>query len=248
MRLCLYRTVVGILAAEIVNILQAFRAWNKRKLFMPSNAEAPIIIPDLYSQLELPVRDVALTRAQAELIYSILKQTGITRTLEVGFAYGCSAAYIISATDSPHYVIDPLQEKDWDNVGLKNLKALQLDQHLRFQPDFSHNAMPALLKEGHRFDFILIDGDHRFDGIMNDFFYADMLLNGGGYIMFDDLWLRATQLVRDWITTNRTDYVAIDLPNDDPAYQQLLLFQKVSGDDRAWDHFVEFYKAPAPLK
>jgi predicted O-methyltransferase YrrM len=220
-------------------------APNEPTHFMSAYDEDAIVIPDIYSQLELPVREVSLFRLQAELIYSILKQTGITKTLEVGFAYGCSAAHIISATDSPHYAIDPFQTKHWDNVGLKNLKTLKLDHHLRFLPDFAHNAMPALLKEGQRFDFILIDGDHRYDGIMNDFFYADKLLNEGGYVMFDDVFLRATQVVRDWILTNRADYMPIDLPNDDITYQELLLFQKVrGGDERVWDHFVEFYEGP----
>lgn len=199
-----------------------------------------IVVPDIYEQLDITVKPVSLFRLQAELIYVILKQTGITKTLEVGFAYGCSAAYIISATHSPHYVIDPFQDH-FGNLGIKNLKSLKLDQHLRFLPDFSHNALPDLLKQGLRFDFVLIDGDHKFDTIMIDFFYVDKLLNHGGYVLFDDLYLRATQVVIDWIDTNRPDYKRIELPNDDDQYDQLVLFQKTGEDKRTWDHFSEFY-------
>ena len=204
-------------------------------------------IPDLYSQLNIEERLVSLSKEEAELIYIILTQTEVKKTLEIGFAYGCSAAYIISATNSIHYAIDAKQEERWNNLGIKNLEKLKLDHHLRLQHDWSHNALPELLKQGLKFDFVLIDGDHKFDGIMNDFYYVDLLLNFGGYVLFDDLYMKSTQIVVNWITTNRLDYKQIDLP-DGRVYGNFALFQKVDIDERTWEHFNEFRNEECPYK
>ena len=194
--------------------------------------------PNLYSQLNIKRQLVSLTQEEAELIYSFLKQRGIKKTLEVGLAYGCSAAYIISATQSTHYAIDVGQSSEWRNQGIENLEKLELDHHLKLLQDFSHNALPELLKQGLKFDFALIDGDHKFDGIINDFYYVDLLLNESGYVFFDDLWMTASQIVINWITTNRLDYKRISLSDD--KYFNLACFQKIGGYPRDWDHFNEF--------
>ena len=205
-----------------------------------------IIIPDLYSKLNIERRLVSLTKEEAEFIYTFLQQTGIKKTLEIGLAYGCSAAYIISATESTHYAIDKYQRSVWENVGIENLEILALDHHLKLQCDWSHNALPALLNRGLNFDFVFIDGDHKFDGIMNDFYYVDLLLNRKGYVLFDDLWMKATQIVVNWIDTNRLDYKRIQLTEDE--YTNFALYQKIGGYPRDWDHFNEFRLEGCPYR
>jgi predicted O-methyltransferase YrrM len=205
-----------------------------------------ITIPDLYSQLNIERRPVSLTKAEAEFIYVLLKQTGIKKTLEIGLAYGCSAAYIIAASESQHHAIDKEQSKIWKNLGIENLEMLNLDHHLKLQEDWSHNALPKLLSQGLNFDFVFIDGDHKFDGIMNDFYYVDLLLNENGYVLFDDLWMKATQIVVNWMETNRLDYKRIDLTRDE--HGNFALFQKIGGYERDWDHFNEFRHEKCPYK
>ena len=48
---------------------------------------------------------------------------------------------------------------------------------LDFRRDFSHNVLPQLAQEGRKFEFIFIDGDHKFDGILVDFYYAVVLVS-----------------------------------------------------------------------
>lgn len=211
-----------------------------------------LIFPQLYDKLTLSKKEVSLSKLQAEFIYFFLKETEITKTLEVGFCYGCSTAYIISATQSKHYAIDPHQELAWKNEGIKNLQGLDLYKYLILEEDFSHNALPKLIKEGVDIDFAFIDGDHKFDTIIIDFFYVDLLMNIGGYILLDDNWMPSTQLAIEWIRTNRSDYQEIELPANVESipyrdnYSNLVMFQKVGLDERQWDHFKDFY--PGELK
>jgi len=168
-------------------------------------------------------------------LYHFIKENKLKKTLEIGFANGRSAAYIISSTQSKHIVIDPFQKKEYDNVGLKNIEDLGLSQYLQFENDFSHNVLPRLHSGGEKIDFAFIDGDHRFDYTLLDFFYLDLLLEEGGYVIFDDIWMGSVQWVASFIETNRKDYKKIHL-----SIPNMVGFQKLREDYRLWAHFREF--------
>lgn len=175
----------------------------------------------------------SISKKDGEFIYNFLKNKKIKKTLETGFGSGISTAYIISATKSNHIAIDPFEKKNFNNLGLENIKKLGLSKFLRLEKDFSHNVLPKLLDEGIKIDFAFIDGMHLFDYIMLDLFYIDKLLNNNGYILFHDNWMPSTRLVSDWIKKNRKDYKLIH-----ESYT-LLLFQKINKDIRKWNHFIE---------
>ncbi len=185
----------------------------------------------------IPPEDKAssVKTAEAEFIYGFLRERGISSTLEIGFAYAKSASHIIAATQSMHIVIDPFQE-NYQNLGLANIKSLGFEKYLTFHNDYSHSILPQLVKETRQFEFIFIDGDHKFDGEFIDFYYADLLLKEGGYILMHDTWMRSTQLVASFIKTNRKDYKYIKT-----SLRNFALFQKDGVNARNGMHFKEFY-------
>ncbi len=189
-------------------------------------------------QLTIPQEDstTPVKPVEALTIYDLLKSKGITKTLEIGFAYGRSASHIMAATNSPHIAMDPFQDH-YQNLGVQNVKTLGLSDQLELIRDFSHSVLPRFMEEGRKFEFIFIDGDHKFDGIFVDFYYSDFLIDEGGYLMFHDTWMRSTQLVLQFIRDNRKDYKEVPVPNKNMA-----LFTKVNKkDDRDGMHFKEFY-------
>jgi hypothetical protein len=97
-------------------------------------------------------------------------------------------------------------------------------------------VLPQLLGENRRFEFIFIDGDHKYDGILLDFYYSDLLLEQGGYVMLHDTWMRSTQLVMSFIRRNKRNYHYVKTP-----LRNLALFQKQGEDTRNWMFFREFY-------
>lgn len=187
--------------------------------------------------LDIPKEDeaTAVDDARGYFLYELIREHGLRRTLEIGFAYGKSGAYIMSATRSRHVAIDPWQAS-FDDRGLKNIEKLGLGAELVLHRDYSHAVLPALLKAGERFDFVFIDGDHKFDSIFVDFYYADLLLERGGFIVLDDTWMRSTSLVASFVASNRRDY-----RQHAAAAQNVAVFQKVGTDHRDWAHFREFY-------
>lgn len=177
----------------------------------------------------------SIKTVEAEFIYDFIIKNKITNTLEIGFAYAKSASHIIAATRNKHIVIDPFQE-NYQNLGVKNIESLKLDSYLVLHNDYSHNVLPQLVQEKKSFDFIFIDGDHKFDGEFIDFYYSDMLLEKEGYILMHDTWMRSTQLVLSFIKSNRKDYRYIKTP-----LRNLALFQKIGEDSRNGMFFKEFY-------
>ena len=196
---------------------------------------------EINSQLTIPPEDSAspIKSNEAEFIYNFLKEKRLSKTLETGFAYAKSASHIMAATRSRHIAIDPFQER-YQYLGKENIKALDLDHFLELHEDYSHQVLPKLLDRKEKFDFIFIDGDHKFDGIFVDFYYTDLLLEKGGYILLHDTWMRSTQLVIAFIKKNRKDYLYQKTP-----CRNFALFQKVSEDDRNGMHYKEFFTLKA---
>jgi predicted O-methyltransferase YrrM len=90
-------------------------------------------------------------------------------SIEIGLAYGYSALHICEALlqgDEPdvrHVVIDPWQsaETGFSGGGLENLKNAGVYDMIECYEEESQLALPRLLKEGRKFDFAFIDGNHR---------------------------------------------------------------------------------------
>jgi len=196
---------------------------------------------EINSKLTIPAEDSAspIKSNEAEFIYDFLKEKGLTKTLETGFAYAKSASHIVAATRSRHIAIDPFQDH-YQNLGKVNMKALGLDPFLELHEDYSHHVLPRLVDRKQKFDFIFIDGDHKFDGIFVDFYFSDLLLEKGGYILLHDTWMRSTQLAISFIKKNRKDYLCQKTP-----FRNLALFQKVSEDSRDGMHYQEFFTLKA---
>jgi predicted O-methyltransferase YrrM len=129
--------------------------------------------------------------AEGEYLHHLISSDGsITKTLEVGCAFGLSSLHICEALrDRPrasHTIIDPKQMDVWHGVGVAHLERAGIDFFdLISEP--SELALPNLLRrQPGSFDFAFIDGWHTFDQTMLDIFYANRLVRVGGYIVIDD--------------------------------------------------------------
>lgn len=178
-----------------------------------------------------------ISAAQGMLLNQIASLPDIKKSLEIGFAYGFSTIYILEALlgkeGSTHVAIDPFEDSDWGGVGLKLVKQFGYN-NFRWIKDYSIHELSKLIQKNSRFDLIYIDGNHRFDDVLTDFYLSDQVLNVGGYLVLDDMWMPSIQNVEKFIITNRA-YGKVNQPVANAA-----VFQKLSNDSRDWDHFIEF--------
>jgi len=192
----------------------------------------------LYSKLNIKptARHTALSQDEAEYLYRFIKRKKIIRTLEIGLAFGCSTAHIMTATRHLHYAIDPYQNSHkYQNLGLKNLQKLKLEHFLKFFPQHSQQVLPQLVDKQLQFDLIFHDGSHKFDDIFVDFFYSDLLLPLEKYIIFHDAPSPSVQMLESWITTNKTNYQSLR-----SKFDTLLIYKKTGHDRRKWHDFAPF--------
>jgi predicted O-methyltransferase YrrM len=129
--------------------------------------------------------------AEGDYLYRLISSDcSITKTLEVGCAFGLSSLHICEALrnrpGASHLIIDPRQMDVWHGVGVAHLERAGIGFfNLISEP--SELALPDLLrKQPGSFDLIFIDGWHTFDQTMLDMFYANRLVRIGGYIVIDD--------------------------------------------------------------
>lgn len=189
---------------------------------------------NIYEQLEVPQGLYSIPKHNGITIYDFILKNGIKSTIETGFCWGVSTAYIMAATQSSHIAIDPFQKTYWKSTGINNLEKVGLKNNLILEEDYSHFVLPRLAKEAMKFDFAFIDGNHLFDYCFIDLYYMDLMIEQGGYICFDDIhYFPSVAKVADWLVKNK-------------AYQQcaaddrLVFYQKIGEESREGKHFVDF--------
>ena len=143
-----------------------------------------------------------ITPDEGALMTSLIKEHRVSRSLEIGCAYGLSSLHICGAlegTGEPrHTIIDPYQSTEWFGIGMNNLRRSGYD-FVEFIEQPSEHALPDLIRAGRIYQFALIDGYHTFDQTLVDFYYVNRLLENGGVVVLDDVHLPAVRKVARFV-------------------------------------------------
>jgi predicted O-methyltransferase YrrM len=185
-------------------------------------------------------KSTRISAEQGMWIYELCRRVRPERTLEIGLAYGFSTLFFFAAHQENgsgrHTAIDPLQcSSDFHGIGLQRARQFGMEESFRWIQEMSVVAVPALYKEGLRFEVIFIDGDHRFDSVLADFTLCDLICSDGGYVIFDDMWMPSIQKAVAFIDHNRPDYIKEKTP-----VSNISVYRKLGPDKRDWRHFVDF--------
>jgi predicted O-methyltransferase YrrM len=160
-------------------------------------------------------------------------------TLEIGCAYGFSTVFFLAAIAKNgaggHTAIDPFQRTDWHGTGVANVRAVGAESWFRLIEERSDRAATDLARKNASFDIIFIDGNHRLDDALVDFYLYAPLCKPEGLIILDDMWMNSIQTAASFIRSNRTDFVEVPT-----ALPRLCVFKRVGDDLRPWDHFQPF--------
>jgi predicted O-methyltransferase YrrM len=146
-----------------------------------------------------------LTWPDAGLLARIVTARAPTQCLEIGLANGVSSLAILESMPPGGSLvsIDPYQSTEWRGAGIDNIESAGYAARHTLIEEPDYLALPQLVAEGRRFDLVFIDGWHSFDYVMLDAFYADILLQSGGVVGFDDCEMPATRKALRFLTTHR---------------------------------------------
>eukprot|EP00041_Stephanoeca_diplocostata_P015291 m.291696 g.291696 ORF g.291696 m.291696 type:complete len:402 (-) comp19984_c0_seq1:293-1498(-) len=190
----------------------------------------------------------------AALLNTIVRKHHMTRTVEVGFACGISAASIATAHHTlatqpakhdrkmgktgRHYAIDPaagdatheLQRTAYKGAGQRLIRTLGLEEYFHLLPVPSHQGLSTLLSDhgAASFQMVFIDGMHLFDFVIMEMYYADKLLSVGGFLVFDDVQMPGVQEAVLFVLQNR-HYAVV---NCFDVEKRITILRKTQQDDR----------------
>jgi len=177
---------------------------------------------------------------EGNFLYNIINEYKLKRCLEVGMAYGISSMYILlglkklKKDDIKLDSIDPFQETQWNNFGVKLIKKIKMEKYHKLYEDKSYIILPKLLEKKNEYDLIFIDGWHTFDYTLLDFFYANLLLRKGGIIVIDDAYHQGVNKCLRYLDSNYKNYKRIKSPSTIGAYE------KIGDDEREWSFHTNF--------
>ena len=143
---------------------------------------------ELISQLSkiTSKKNLPVTRAEeGQVLFDIVRSKPACRCLEVGFATGSTAAFMLRAGGIVTS-IDYAQEKDWGNMGRKLIAELGWSGGHELIEDNAVFALPAYLKAERSYDLVYIDCWKTFDIQCLLLYYASRLTAKGGMIVIDD--------------------------------------------------------------
>lgn len=175
---------------------------------------------------------------QGAAMHRLMRSHSVRRSLEIGLANGFSAVWMLDALrarrNALHIAIDPYQKTLFRGVGITQAKRLSPGARFQWIEDFSIHALSDLIRKNEKFDFIFIDGNHRFDDVIVDFYLSDQIMRSGGLIAFDDMWMSSVRTAINFIVNNRS-YEIVPQPAEN-----MKVLRKTRDDDRDWRHFKGF--------
>lgn len=166
------------------------------------------LIAEIYERESVQGLDIfphSVDRATGEALRDLAIAEGARRTIEVGLALGLSALFLCQAVrerGGRHVAIDPFQDESWRGVGLRTLSDAGVADIVEVVEEESQLALPRLLSEGREFDFAFIDGDHRFEGVFLDLYYMTRLVQPGGLVVVDDMWMPSVRMAVAYVERN----------------------------------------------
>jgi len=191
------------------------------------------------------VRTVSIPVAEGGALTRWVLRERAVETIEIGLAFGISAlriceGLIISGNpDARHVVVDPFQARSFAGRGLRALDEAGVISLVEFHAELSQIALPAFLREGRRFDFGFVDGNHRFDSVFVDLFYLGRLLRRGAVIFVDDYDLPGIRRAVSFYVTNLGWRVEETSAAGD-GHHWIVLRTAAAEDSRHFRHFVDF--------
>ena len=148
-----------------------------------------------------------VSKAEACLLYELVRRVQAHYTVEIGLAYGVSALAICQAVrdngGAACHAVDPAQTSGSGGGGLWALERAGLSDLLTFYEAPDYVALPEMLKQGIGVDLAFVDGWHTFDYALLDFFYIDKMLRPGGLVAFHDYGMPAIAKVVEFALTHR---------------------------------------------
>ncbi|HEY9773838.1 MAG TPA: class I SAM-dependent methyltransferase [Planktothrix sp.] len=187
---------------------------------------------------------VAVSAAEGQSLRDWVKKEKVTRTIEIGLAYGISALFICEGLlsngleDVLHVATDPFQA-GFKNCGLQLLEEAGVRDLIEYYAEESQILLPKFLSENRAFEFAFVDGSHLFERVFLDLIYLGRLVLPGRIIFVDDYQLPAIARAVSFCMKN-LGWTLEELSPSDENHQWAVLRTPSEPIKRSFRDYVEF--------
>jgi predicted O-methyltransferase YrrM len=155
-------------------------------------------------------------KQESELLARLVLDLKPERTLDWGLGGGASCIVIVLARrelgcPGRHVSLDPFERSGSNDAGLMQLQARGLRDDVDFRDVRSDEFLVEAGKSNRTFDFIFVDGIHKFGYVVTDAHLADRVLSQGGVIAFHDALLESTATAVSMLMRAPYRYQLLDL-------------------------------------
>jgi len=123
---------------------------------------------------------------EGDLLYLLANACPDSRCLEVGFATGSTALYMLAGSKAGSVTSIDYRQSEFDYVGVRAVAQSGMAGRHKLLEGNSNTLLPELFRSSQQFDLIFLDGWKTFDHLWVDAYYCNQLLALGGVMVFDD--------------------------------------------------------------
>lgn len=123
---------------------------------------------------------------EGDLLYLLAGSVTNPQCLEIGFATGSTALYLLLGCGDGSVQSIDYRQADYNYLGVRNVAASGMGHRHTLVEGNTNLVLPDLLRREARFDLIFMDGWKTFDHLWVDIYYSNQLLKVGGTMVFDD--------------------------------------------------------------
>jgi len=188
---------------------------------------------------------VAMDPKEGEALQAWIKKENPASVIEIGLGYGLAAINTIKALlesrgeDFSLLTIDPFQDTGFSNIGLQFINEIGVHERTEFHKRPSELVLPELQQQGRKFDFAVVDGTHRFEGVFIDLFYLNNLVAPSSVIFLDDYQIAGVRKAVAFFISNM-QWTLEEISEPSETHQWAVVRTRHEPLNRTYKDFVEF--------
>lgn len=186
-----------------------------------------------------------ISKPNSDALYRLVRERQPQLVVEIGMAYGVSSLSILAALQENAQgrliSVDPyIGWPTGRRIALHQIALAKADDIHAHWHECSYTALPKMIQEGLKPDMIYIDGNHNFDYVFTDCFFADKLVRVGGVIGFNDCgWQPVHKVLKFLQAFRRYRELDVGLPLVFPSRNPIFSLVKRLEGRSSYDRYFE---------
>ncbi len=188
---------------------------------------------------------VAIDPKEGVALQERIKKEKPASVIDIGLGYGFATINAVKALLETHgedfflFTIDPYQDRRFSDLGLQFIGEIGVNNQIEFCKRPSEFILPELQQQGRKFDFAIVDGTHRFEGVFIDLFHLNNLMTPGSVIFLDDYQIPGVRKAVAFFLSNM-QWTMEEVSEASETHQWAVVRTRYEPLERTFKDFIDF--------